>query len=186
MNSQWMIYGANGFTGKLIAKEAVKRGLNPILAGRNKLEIEKLANDLNLPYKIFDLSTLSTLRKNMSGLRLLLNCAGPFTKTAKPLLYACLENRCHYLDISGEISVFEFCYAQKVTALARNIIVCPGVAFDIVPTEAMAAKLKSLLPDADTLNIGFEGSMQLSRGSAITLLEGISNCLLYTSPSPRD
>ena len=173
MNEQWMIYGANGYTGQLITREAVKRGHSPMLAGRNEQEIHDLANELDLEYRIFDLT--ENIMDQITGMHLVLNCAGPFTKTVAPILNACLEVKCHYLDLSGELSVFEYCFNKNKRAQEQGCIVCPGVAFDIVPTEAVAVKLKHLLPDADTIKLGFDGQMSLSKGSSMTLLEGVGN-----------
>lgn len=173
MNEEWMIFGANGYAGQLITRYAVKKGHRPIIAGRNKKAIHALAKELDLPYRVFDLS--DNIAEQVTGLRLVLNCAGPFSKTVKPILDACLEEKCHYLDISGELSVFDYCFQQNKKAQEQGCIVCPGVAFDIVPTEAVAVKLKNMLPDADTIKLGFEGQMALSKGSSITLLEGVGN-----------
>lgn len=170
-----MIYGANGYTGSLIAREAQSRGFQPILGGRNSMEVELLAKELNLEFRVFDLSSLDVITNNVADLNLVLNCAGPFTKTVQALLTACISNHCHYLDISGELAVFEYCQGESQKAKDAGCIVCPGVAFDIVPTEIAAAKLKQLLPAAEALKIGFDGKMALSKGSSITLLEGIGN-----------
>ena len=51
----WMIYGANGYTGKLTAAEAVRRGLKPVLAGRDEAAVKQLADELNLPWRVFRL-----------------------------------------------------------------------------------------------------------------------------------
>ena len=170
-----MIYGANGYTGSLIAREAVRRGQKPILSGRNQLAIQALAKQLGLEYKIFDLTDKAIVEDNISGVDLVLNCAGPFTRTVRILLDSCLSVHCHYLDISGELNVFEYCFSESKRAELAKCIVCPGVAFDIVPTEGVAAKLKELLPNAESIKLGFDGQMALSQGSSITLLEGVGN-----------
>ena len=173
MSEEWMIFGANGYAGELITREAVRKGHRPIIAGRNKLVIQALAKELDLEYRVFDLS--ENLIEQFTGMDLVLNCAGPFSQTVKPILDACLEAKCHYLDISGELEVFDYCFHKNNRAQEQGCIVCPGVAFDIVPTEAMAAKLKQLLPDTDTIKLGFDSKMSLSKGSTITLLEGVGN-----------
>jgi short subunit dehydrogenase-like uncharacterized protein len=103
----WMIYGANGYTGELIAREAKKRGASPILAGRDAAKIAKLATDLSLPSKVFSLDKPPDIVAALEGIGLVLNCAGPFSKTANPLMQACLVAKTHYLDITGEIDVLE-------------------------------------------------------------------------------
>ena len=102
-----MIYGANGYTGELIAREAVSRGMKPVLAGRTAAKIEPLAASLGLEARVFDLRNAAATARSVEGLGLVLHCAGPFSATAVPMMTACLVAHAHYLDITGEISVFE-------------------------------------------------------------------------------
>lgn len=172
---KWMIYGANGYTGALIAKEAKARGMNPVLAGRNEKQIKKMADELGLSYRIFGLNDIEQIHQKMSNMTLLLNCAGPFSATSQPLIEACLKNHTHYLDITGEISVFE--YAQKCDKKAReaNVLLCPGVGFDVIPTDCIARALKKALPDACQLSLGFDSRSSLSPGTAKTAIEGLAD-----------
>ena len=140
-NRQWMIYGANGYTGELIAREAAKRGSKPVLAGRSAGKIEPLAAELGLEGRIFSLTDPQTTRQGLSGIELLVHCAGPFSATAKPMLEACLVSRTHYLDITGEIDVFDYAHSLHQRAVDAGIVVCPGAGFDVVPTDCLAAAL---------------------------------------------
>jgi len=132
----WMIYGANGYTGELIAREAAARGLRPILAGRDAAAVAVLANELRLAHRSFPARAPA-----LAEVSLVLNCAGPFSATASPLMRACLEGRAHYLDITGEIDVFE--HAQTLSSPARTagVVICPGVGFDVIPTDCLARAL---------------------------------------------
>ncbi len=104
----WMIYGANGYTpAKLIAREAVRQGLRPILAGRNQSKVEALAQELALEFQAFGLDDIDLISAQLRGLHLVLHCAGPFSLTSKPMMQACIHAGAHYLDITGEIAVFE-------------------------------------------------------------------------------
>ncbi len=103
--AEWMIYGANGYTGRLVAAEAVRRGQRPVLAGRSAAAIEPLAAQLGCPSRVFSLD--SSAAKSLAGIRAVLHCAGPFSATARPMMDACLEARAAYLDITGEIDVIE-------------------------------------------------------------------------------
>jgi short subunit dehydrogenase-like uncharacterized protein len=166
---RWLIYGANGYTGELIAREAVRRGQHPILAGRNREAIESLAKELDCESRVFDLG-----ENDLRGLDLVLHCAGPFTRTSKPMVDACLAAGVHYLDITGEISVFESIFARHDEAVARGVTLLPGVGFDVVPTDCLAAMLAERMPDATQLALAFysKGS-SLSRGTTNTMLESI-------------
>ncbi|MCQ8896262.1 saccharopine dehydrogenase NADP-binding domain-containing protein [Limnobacter humi] len=169
----WMIYGANGYTGELIAREAAKRGLRPILAGRNAATVEALAAELNLPSRSFGLQDESALFEGLQDVDLVLNCAGPFSQTAEPMMFACIQNKTHYLDITGEISVFELAQSLSSKARKAKIVLCPGVGFDVIPTDCVAARLKETLPDATHLTLGFDSRSGLSSGTAKTTVEAM-------------
>jgi short subunit dehydrogenase-like uncharacterized protein len=168
---QWLIYGANGYTGELIARECKRRGLTPILAGRSASKVEPLARELGLPHRSFGLDTPSEVDAGLAGVRLVLLCAGPFSQTSAPMLEGCLRNRCHYLDITGEIPVFEHAHAQQQRARDALVVLCPGVGFDIIPTDCVARALKDALPDATHLRLGFDQKAVLSPGTAKTSVE---------------
>jgi short subunit dehydrogenase-like uncharacterized protein len=164
----WMIYGANGYTGELIAREAVRRGERPLLAGRNAAAIEPLARELGLEWRTFDLAT-----PDLSGVQLVLHCAGPFMYTSKPMVNACLAAGAHYLDITGEIGVFEAVFRRDAEARERNVTLLPGVGFDVVPTDCLAAQLHAELPDANELWLAFSSrGAGVSRGTLKTMIEG--------------
>ena len=109
MPKPWIICRANGYMGRLIAEEAVRRELQPVLAGRNVQAIKALAARLKLEHLTFDLTNEKETSNALSECDLVLNCAGPFTQTVELMLTACLKAKTHYLDISGELQVFEYC-----------------------------------------------------------------------------
>ncbi|MBS0463600.1 MAG: saccharopine dehydrogenase NADP-binding domain-containing protein [Proteobacteria bacterium] len=171
---EWMIYGANGYTGRLLAAQAVHRGLRPVLAGR-AAAVAQLAAELGLEHRQFDLADASAVRTGLAGMALVLHCAGPFSATCAPMLEGCLANGTHYLDITGEIDVFVHCHAQDARAQAAGILVLPGAGFDVVPTDCVAAQLKRELPDASHLVLAFEAGGGPSPGTAKTSVEGLGN-----------
>ena len=107
--TEWMIYGANGYSGHLVAAEARRRGLNPVLAGRRAGPIGKLAAELGLNTRVFDLDDPQTAAAAIADTAVVANCAGPFAATSSPMIDACLTSRAHYLDITGEIDVAAQC-----------------------------------------------------------------------------
>jgi short subunit dehydrogenase-like uncharacterized protein len=174
MPKPWMIYGANGYTGELIAREAVRRDLNPVLAGRTAIKVEQLASSLGLQARIFDVGHATAAMRCIEGMALVLNCAGPFSATAASLMTVCLGARVHYLDITGEIGVFEHSRTLDAEAQAAGIVICPGVGFDVIPTDCLAAALKAALPDATHLALGFDSRSGFSPGTAKTAVEGLA------------
>jgi len=170
---KWLIYGANGYTGRLIAEEAARRGLKPVLAGRNAGALEPMAKKLRLPVRAFALDNAAAVRAGLKGIDLVLHCAGPFSATCAPMLEACLDVGAHYLDITGEIDVFAHCHAQHERARKRGIVVLPGAGFDVVPTDCLAAQLKRELPGATSLVLAFDAAGGPSPGTARTGVEGL-------------
>lgn len=168
----WMIYGANGYTGRLIAKEACLKGLRPILAGRNPRKIQLMAQRLNLPWCCFNLRNPETIASCLEQVDLVLNCAGPFTATSVPLAKACLKTGTDYLDITGEVEVFEYIHALDEKARHAGVVLCPGAGFDLIPTDCLAAMLKKIMPDAKYLALGFDAKGPVSPGTAKTIIEG--------------
>src|SRR5688572_19578744 len=114
----YLVYGANGYTGELIAREAAQRGQHPVLAGRNAAEVGRLAAELGLDHRVFALDDARAVDTGLEGMAAVLHCAGPFSHTSKPMADACLRRRVHYLDVTGEIVVFEALAARDAEARA--------------------------------------------------------------------
>jgi len=171
----WLLYGANGYTGELIAREAVRRGLAPILAGRRRETLEPLARELGLELRVFGLEDPEALGAGLAGTAVVLHAAGPFVRTSRPMVEACLAAGCHYLDITGEVAVFEAIYRRDEAARKAGVALVPGVGFDVVPSDALAARLAAELPGAERLDLAFAGSRGTtsSRGTLVTMLEGL-------------
>lgn len=171
MAGNWIIYGANGYTGTLIAHEANARGLKPILAGRSREKLTPLAESLNLEMVDVALTETERLKKIMAEADIVLHCAGPFIHTLAPMLQACLASKTHYLDVTGEIPVFEQVFSFNAEAQKQNIALIPGVGFDVVPTDCLAVHTAKKISNPTELQIAFSTSSHASRGTAKTMLE---------------
>lgn len=170
----WMIYGANGFTGELTAREAVERGERPLLAGRSREKVEPLARELDLPHRIFGLEEPAAVAEALRDVQAVVHSAGPFILTSRPMVEACLASGTHYLDITGEIAVFEGVLAQDAKAKAAGVALLPGVGFDVVPSDNLAARLAEALPEATHLDLAFVGAgAEWSRGTLKTVIENL-------------
>lgn len=168
----FLLYGANGYTGELIARYASRYGLQPILAGRKRAAIEALAAKLQLPYRVFELNDTAALKSALQEVNLVVHAAGPYDHTAEPVISACMETHTHYLDLNGDVDVFEMLQGFNQQAKEKNIMIMPGAGFDVVPTDCMSLWLKNQLPDAHSLKVAFAtfGST-LSHGTAVTTLQ---------------
>jgi short subunit dehydrogenase-like uncharacterized protein len=168
-----LIYGANGYTGELIARRAAAQGLPAVLAGRRAEPLGALAAELGRPHRVFALDEPAAIDAALEGTRVVLNAAGPFSRTAAPLVEACLRARVHYLDITGELGVLEAMAGRDAQARAAGITVLPGAGFDVVPSDCLAAHLKRRLPTASHLTLAFRAGAQMSRGTARTAIENV-------------
>jgi short subunit dehydrogenase-like uncharacterized protein len=164
----WLIYGANGYTGKLVAQEAKRRRMTPILAARDERAVVALAEELDLPQRVFDLTDRAAISEALANVGIVVHCAGPFAATMKPMIDACLASRAHYLDVNSEIDAFVHAEREGARAKSAKIVVCPGVGFDVLPTDCLAACLKEALPDATHLALGFQGLKEMSPGTVRT------------------
>jgi short subunit dehydrogenase-like uncharacterized protein len=167
----WMIYGANGYTGALVAEEAVARGHRPVLAGRSAEKIKPLAERLNLEYRVFSLDNSALAARELSGLKAVYHAAGPFVHTSAPMIMACLQAGVHYLDITGEYPVFENTFAHDARAKAAGVALISGVGFDVIPTDCLAKYVADQVPGADRLEIAFAALTQTSAGTTHSMIE---------------
>jgi short subunit dehydrogenase-like uncharacterized protein len=169
-----VIYGATGYTGELIARAAASRGLRPVLVGRTETAVARLATELGCEYRVASLDDPGALDRALQGATVTLHCAGPFSATSAPMVEACLRQRSHYLDITGEIDVLEAVHARDAAARQAGVVLCPATGFDVVPTDCIAARIKQELPDATYLALGFASTGRPSRGTLKTSIENLS------------
>ena len=167
-----LIYGANGYTGQLIVEECVRRGLRPVLAGRRAERLAPLARQYGLEVRVASIDDPVALATMLNAITVVVHAAGPFFRTSAPMVRACLSAKVHYLDITGEIAVFEACRAQHAPARQAGVVLIPGVGFDVVPTDCVAARLAAELPDAQLLELAFAGGGGVSRGTLKTMVLG--------------
>lgn len=172
---KFLIYGSYGYTGQLIVEQSVKEGFKPILAGRDEMALRKQAGEFGLEYHTFDLNDLTALNNAVHEVDAVLHCAGPFSLTYKNMVEACISNKKHYVDISGEIEEYEAIVPRSDEARQANIMLLPGGGFDVVPSDCLAAYTAGKLPNAKKLelNIATIGS-GISRGTARSAIENMN------------
>jgi short subunit dehydrogenase-like uncharacterized protein len=167
-----LVYGAYGYTGELLARRAVSRGDRPVLAGRSREPLRDLAADLDCPRRRFGVEAAAD---HLDDVDAVLNCAGPFARTADPMVDACLQTGTDYLDITGEVGVFESLADRHDEAESAGVTLLPGVGFDVVPTDCLARHLADRLPDASELSLGFSAEGSLSGGTLQTAVSQLGS-----------
>lgn len=174
MHRPWLLYGAYGYTGRLIARLAIQRGVSPVIAGRNPERTRALAEDLGLEWRAFALDGQASVLEGLEGMAAVLHVAGPFSHTFRAMVGGCLEASCHYLDVTGEIGVFEALHGMDALARDAGIVLLPGVGFDVVPTDCAAARVAARIENPTHLDIAFRASGSMSRGTTKTMIEGMT------------
>ncbi|NJB85151.1 short subunit dehydrogenase-like uncharacterized protein [Lewinella marina] len=174
--TDFILYGAYGYTGRLITRTAAEYGLRPLLSGRNPEKLQAMSAEFGYPYRAVDLEDREGLHDLLSANAVVLHAAGPFAETGRPMMDACIATGTHYLDITGEIPVFSLAARLGPAAERAGVMLMPGTGFDVVPTDCMAAFLKDQLPEATELVLAFawKGGM-VSQGTARTMLAGLGS-----------
>jgi short subunit dehydrogenase-like uncharacterized protein len=169
-----LVYGASGYTGELIAELAKERGVAPILAGRSENKVRPLAERLGMPMRTFSLDDPSEVDRGLADVDVVIHAAGPFSQTSKPMVDACLRTKTHYLDITGEVDVFEACAARDAEAQKAGVMLMPGTGFDVVPSDCLAKHVADRLPGATHLVLAIATiGGRPSHGTAATMVEGL-------------
>ncbi|WP_163999446.1 saccharopine dehydrogenase family protein [Pyxidicoccus caerfyrddinensis] len=172
-----LLYGATGYTGRLLARAAREHGLRPVLGGRDGARLAQVAAELGLEHRVASLEGAS-LDAALHGMRAVLHAAGPFSATSLPMVEACLRTGVHYLDLSGEVAAIESVRAHDARARQRGVMLLCGAGFDVVPSDCLALGLARQLPGARKLVLGISGLELISRGSLRTLAEGAGQAVL--------
>lgn len=176
MNYSWMLYGATGYTGTLIAEEAVRRGHSPILAGRNPDKLRVLAQRLGLEWLAFSLEDKHALLDAAKSVGLMLHVAGQFSASCELMMDACLAGKSHYLDISNEIAVLQAAQKRHHLAQERGVSLIPGVGFGTVASNCLVRHVCEQITEPVSLKIVMSPYVaQRSAGAAKSTLETIAN-----------
>lgn len=167
-----LVYGSYGYTGQLIVEQAIKEGVQLILAGRDENQLRAQAEKFNLQYRAFSLDNTAALDSALQEVDAVLHCAGPFVLTFRQLAEACIRNRKHYVDISGEIEGFEALAAMDDDAKRVGVMLLPGGGFDVVPSDCLIAYTAGKLPSATHLELYIKSiGSGVSRGTARSGIE---------------
>lgn len=172
MSGRLLIYGATGYTGRLIARSTLARGIEPVLAGRSRDRLANTAGMLGIrEIRVAELHSDAELDRALADVEVVINVAGPFSRTAAPLVDACLRTATHYLDVTGEVDVMDALSRRDGAARGRGVMLLPGVGFDVVASDCLAAHVAKRARQSSWLALGIKGLVFVSRGSYRTLVE---------------
>jgi short subunit dehydrogenase-like uncharacterized protein len=173
MRSNLLVYGVTGYVGGLVSRAAAAAGLPHLAAGRDLERVIAHADPLLLPARTFSLSDPAKVGRALGDVAVVLNAAAPFAETAPPLAEACLRAGAHYLDLADGVPELEAIRRLDARAREAGIMLLPGVGVGVLPTDALAARLKRRLPSAVRLRLALETVGGMSRGSSRTLFRDL-------------
>ena len=170
------VYGATGYTGRLIAAELAGSDFDFVLAGRNRTKLEALATELGIDVPLHAVSTgdAAGLRKLLEPCSAVIACAGPFYLHGEPILAAAADTGTHYFDTTGEQPFIQLALDQYgPRAAANGSAVMSGMGFDYVPGDMLASLTAAGMGDLDTLRLAYVTKFQPTRGTMLSALEMI-------------
>lgn len=167
MNGAVLLYGATGYTGRIIAQH-LAGAIELVLAGRNAERLAQLGDELGLPWRAFDLSNPASMAAGLKGCAVVLNAAGPYADTAMPLAQACIGSGTHYLDVGGEWPMFEALMGESEKARRAGVMLMPGLGLTIAASDCLLKRAVEQWPDTVRLCLGISRAHAMSRGSAAT------------------
>ncbi|HEY2750998.1 saccharopine dehydrogenase family protein [Phenylobacterium sp.] len=168
MSTRALLYGATGYTGRLVARRLAEAGVDVVLAGRNAEGVRRVAEPLGLAWMAFDLTSAGPIEQALASIDVVLHAAGPYDRTAGPMIAACLNTATHYLDLSGEWPSFVDAMASDAEAREAGVMIMPGVGLTIVATDCLLALATQARPDATKLRVGISKAQVITRGSVVT------------------
>lgn len=188
-----MIYGATGYTGGLIAAEAAQ-GLPParlILAARDRGKLNALAKRYDVDFRVFGLDDRQEVGRQLDGVDVLVNAAGPFVFTAERLAKTALEAGCHYVDINEEVGVYRRLDDLARFAVQRNVAMVCSAGFAAAASDLLLqAAMQTVAGSGDvdslgTVRIAAADTGRLSRGRADALWRSLREQVTVVRRAPR-
>lgn len=175
-----MIYGAAGYTGRLVSANVKAAGLDFVIAGRQQDEAKllPLASEIDVEYRLFAVDDLPGREAAFADVSVLLNCAGPFIRTAEPLMRACLAAKAHYLDIAAELDSYRLAEKLDGEAKAAGVMLLPGSGGSVAMLGCLAGHAAKRVAAPRSLSIALDVAGGFSRGSAVSASENVTTeCL---------
>lgn len=173
-----VLYGATGFTGRLVARELLRRGATVVLAGRDFAKLSARASELGggLELATASLDDPAALTEALGRGRVVVNCAGPFARTGDPVLEAAIRAGVHYLDTTGEQDWIRRVFEVHDPALrAAGVAAAPGMAFSHAPGDVLCHLVGVQAEPVRRLTVAYhvEG-FEMSRGTVHSSLEQLN------------
>lgn len=174
-----MIYGATGYTGSLIVQHALETGLQIIIAGRNQQKLAEMASEKNLPFRVLGLDDPALIDKALADIHAVINCAGPYMYTARPLMEAAIRQKRHYMDVAAELDSYQLAETLDKTAFEAGVMLLPGCGGSVAMLGCLAAHAAASINKPVHISLALNVTGSMSRGSVVSATENVSTeCLV--------
>jgi short subunit dehydrogenase-like uncharacterized protein len=169
---EFMLYGCTGYSGRLVAEYAKSLELSFAVAGRSENGVQALAAHLDVRYRVFDLGDTLLIDASLKDVSVLLNCAGPFARTAGPLMEGCVRNGTHYLDVAAELDSYHLAEKLDQKAKEAKVMLMPGCGGSVAMLGCLAGHALEHVERPVSIDIALCVAGPMSRGSVVSAAEG--------------
>ena len=174
-----MIYGATGYTGRMIVQHALDAHQQVIVAGRDREKLAGISSDLDIPFRAFTLDNPDIIDDALEGIGAVINCAGPFLYTARPLMEAAIRKRVHYLDVAAELDSYQLADSLDEASTSAGVMLLPGCGGSVAMLGCLAAHAVARVNNPVSISLALHITGTMSRGSAVSAAGNLSTqCLI--------
>jgi short subunit dehydrogenase-like uncharacterized protein len=164
-----VLYGATGYTGRLVARELARRGLDFTLSGRSAERLRRLADEerIDAPVRAASIDDERALRELLGDARVVVDCAGPFTRLGEPVVRAAIDTGTHFVDSTGEQGYMRMVFERYgEPAERKGVALVPALGFDYVPGDCAARIAADGLEPLEEVVVAYAASgVSATRGS---------------------
>lgn len=169
------LYGATGYTGRLVAAELARAGADFVISGRDEAKLEALSEELGrkAPVQAATIEDPASLRAVFEDCVSVINCAGPFSKAGEPVVKAAVETGTHYLDTTGEQSFMHMIFKRYgAEAERKRVAAIPAMGFDYVPGDLIASLTSEGMGRIECVYLAYtQRGFTPTHGTALSALE---------------
>ena len=182
MTPRILLYGATGYSGRLIATEAAQRNnkFELVLGSRDARALANIGKRTKFDFTAFSLDDRQTVLRALRGFDVVINAAGPFAQTGEPLAKSAIESGCHYVDINGEVQVYKQLDDLNASAKRREVTLVCGAGLTATVSDVMLDRALGLVKQSNNksinggaIRIAVSQPAYFSRGSALTMLRSV-------------
>ena len=167
------VYGATGYTGRLVCEELERRGAEFIAAGRNPDKLEALSRDLGgegVPTCAVETGDAPGMRALLEPCAAVIACAGPFCEHGEPVLAAAAETGTNYLDTTGEQPFIALVFDRYGPVAERSgAALVTAMGFDYAPGDMIAALTAEGMGPLEEITLAYSvRGLRMTRGTTLS------------------